>query len=420
MRTLKKVIFLFIVFSLFLPSLYSSNFKNSGVESQSFSLQTFVGTFNVTTFVSPDNSYEAIVNAIDSATYEIDLEIYLFSHPYLLDAIHRALQRNNSMVVNIIMDDNPIGASGYNRYIAYNLTSSGYPNVNIFWASSTFTFTHAKFCIIDREIVIVESANWAKSSIPLEGRSGNREWGVIIKDERIADYFLQVFNNDMLIAEPVTKPPTDYIPPTYTFYGSYSPNFESQNFVEYMRITPVLSPDTSRDAILNLINSANESIEIQQMYIYSDDAVISEFINAILDAKNRGVSVRVILDDRTDKNNQTAELLSSYGIEVAFSSSEFDTMHNKGIIVDGKVVLVSSINWSSNSVENNREAGVIIYNEDVASYFLEVFNYDWSKAEPYSYEGEGGTEGSIWDYLIYIAVALILAVVALVKKLLKK
>ncbi|MHA1860380.1 MAG: phospholipase D-like domain-containing protein [Candidatus Asgardarchaeia archaeon] len=420
MRNLKKVILLFIVFSLFLPSLSTSNIRSSRVESQTFSLETFSGTFNVTAFVSPDNSYEVIVNAIDSATCEIDLEIYLFSHPYLLDAINRALQRNNSMMVNIIMDGAPLGyySAKYNRYVAYNLTSSGYPNVNISWASSTFTFTHAKFCIIDREIVIVESANWAKSSIPLEGKSGNREWGVIIKDDEVVDYFLQVFYNDMTIAEPVTEPPTDYKEPSYTFYGSYSPNFESQNFVGYMRITPVFSPDTSRDAILNLIDSANESIEIQEMYIYSEDAVISEFIDAIVDAKSRGVSVRVILGDRSDENNQTAELLSSYGIEVAFSSSEFDTMHNKGIIVDGKVVLISSINWSGNSVENNREAGVIIYNEDVASYFLEVFNYDWSKAEPHSYEE--GTEGSIWDYMIYLAVALIFAIIALMKKFFKK
>ena len=35
-------------------------------------------------------------------------------------------------------------------------------------------------------------------------------------------------------------------------------------------------------------------------------------------------------------------------------------MHNKGIVVDSKTVLVSSQNWSSAGVLQNRDAGVII------------------------------------------------------------
>ncbi|MFW9976280.1 MAG: phospholipase D-like domain-containing protein, partial [Candidatus Thorarchaeota archaeon] len=59
----------------------------------------------------------------------------------------------------------------------------------------------------------------------------------------------------------------------------------------------------------------------------------------------------------------------------------FTANHNKGIIVDGRIVLISSINYSDNSIEDNREAGVIIENEEIAQWYLEVFDYDWSIAD---------------------------------------
>ena len=55
-----------------------------------------------------------------------------------------------------------------------------------------------------------------------------------------------------------------------------------------------------------------------------------------------------------------------------------EKIHNKGVIVDGERVLVSSINWNSNSPNFNREAGVIIDHPGVARYFLEVFDDDWN------------------------------------------
>ena len=43
-------------------------------------------------------------------------------------------------------------------------------------------------------------------------------------------------------------------------------------------------------------------------------------------------------------------------------------------------MLVSSINWNSNSPQFNREAGVIIDHPGVAQYFRAVFEDDWNPA----------------------------------------
>lgn len=57
-------------------------------------------------------------------------------------------------------------------------------------------------------------------------------------------------------------------------------------------------------------------------------------------------------------------------------------MHNKGVIVDGDAVLISSVNWNENSPSFNREAGVIIESTDAGAYFSDVFTADWEDAGP--------------------------------------
>ena len=59
-----------------------------------------------------------------------------------------------------------------------------------------------------------------------------------------------------------------------------------------------------------------------------------------------------------------------------------EKVHNKGVIVDGNAVLISSVNWNENSPSFNREAGVIIESPDAGTYFSDVFTADWEDAGP--------------------------------------
>ena len=62
--------------------------------------------------------------------------------------------------------------------------------------------------------------------------------------------------------------------------------------------------------------------------------------------------------------------------------SYFSNVHNKGLIVDNKSVLISSVNWNENSVTRNREVGIIIEDCEVAQYYTNVFFYDWNLSPP--------------------------------------
>ena len=197
------------------------------------------------------------------------------------------------------------------------------------------------------------------------------------------------------------------------YKGSYEPQFESKTFRGNFSATPVFSPDTSEEVICDMIESANESIYIEQLYIYRDwGSKISPFVERLINKSKQGVDIKVILnynpyyEATNEKCNHTRQYFEEHGIEVKFvftNWSYFTNVHNKGMIVDNKSVLISSINWNENSVTRNREAGIIIENEAVARYYAEVFFYDWNLSSP---QPQNQEEGASVEYknTIYIAV----------------
>ncbi|HKZ39337.1 MAG TPA: phospholipase D-like domain-containing protein, partial [Candidatus Hodarchaeales archaeon] len=68
---------------------------------------------------------------------------------------------------------------------------------------------------------------------------------------------------------------------------------------------------------------------------------------------------------------------------------------NKLVIIDGKVVLISSINFSQKAFTENREAGIIVQSTPVANYYASIFNADWIDGEiPPSYPSTDVSQSS--------------------------
>ena len=368
-----------------------------------FSLMNFTFNGNITTFVSPDCSFDVLVEEIDEARESIYLNIYEFTNPQLSVHLISALERNIS--VKLLLEGEPAGGmTDGEKWIVQQIDKNGGEvrfmvhdeEEKIF---KRYRFDHAKYVIIDNESVIITSANWAITGIPQNPTFGNREWGSVIENGSIARYFLNVFEEDWNPKMPDSveyndfyAPPTDYSPDWNTQNGNYHPFIEPKKFEGKFIITPILSPDSSEKAIHRLLSSANESIFIQQLYIYrnwSDGE--SPFIKDLINASKKGVSVKVILnwnpnyDYTNNKNMETYLYLKENDIEVKFIYSNwsyFNNIHNKGMIIDGEKVLISSINWNENSVRNNREVGVIIKNDSIARYYRSAFLYDLSLEEP--------------------------------------
>ncbi|MEM4360172.1 MAG: phospholipase D-like domain-containing protein [Candidatus Bilamarchaeaceae archaeon] len=135
----------------------------------------------------------------------------------------------------------------------------------------------------------------------------------------------------------------------------------------------VVSPENGRE-ILDFIDGARQSLDVEVYFISS-----TEVTNALIEAKRRGVDVRVIVDrgPYKEENTWVLERLSAAGIPVKFGVG-YKTYHTKFIIRDGTDVLVGSHNLSHSALYQNREVSLILRNT-LADEFMKIFEEDWQE-----------------------------------------
>lgn len=135
-------------------------------------------------------------------------------------------------------------------------------------------------------------------------------------------------------------------------------------------------------AVLDLINAATNSIEFVQLEMH-DDRAVQAIEAALAAAVKRGVRVRGLLDDGVDFNAAAVERLLALGAEAKLDTPVKMT-HSKLAIVDGRIVLLGSTNWTGNSMGNNNESNVRLDDPVLAAYFGRYVAALWadSAAEP--------------------------------------
>jgi len=376
------------MFSGFIPFLVSPVASLDAPQNEfvpaAFTWQTFNKDMNVTTFVSPDGSRDQLWHFLNSAEESIYVEIFGINSPYILELIHELHDTKPTLEMKFLIGWNSLGYYGVNDYVANNLTLLGYP---VKWTSdSEFRYAHQKFVIVDNETTIIQSGNWAKTSFPEDGLDANREWSIAMTDNDVTDYYRSVFDYDW--GNGVDYDAGTHGTGTALTYSQSSSTYPRPfatpgYFSGPMNVTPILSPETSLQGILYCINAAQVTLDIQIPYFtnWNETGSVETILDAIIAAKNRDVTVRVITDEAYDYE-EVAHLLSEHNIPVVWQDTRwFAANHNKGIITDGRIVLISSINYSDNSIENNREAGVIIEHEGIAQWYQEVFDFDWGLAD---------------------------------------
>ena len=362
-----------------------------------FESATFTGV-DGEAFVSPDCSLEVFLSVVDNAREELLVNVYEFTSPDMAASLCRAHGRGVN--VTVLLEAGPVGGlTNEEQEISQNFEMCGIP---VFWMGTNgsshapYRFDHAKYLVADKRSVLITSENFKSSGFPQKGISGNRGWGVHLVDKGVAGYFREVFLSDlrgpgiMRSTSPAKGGSTE--DPTSSYTTEFSPTFFSDAV-----ITPVISPDTSHLIVL-LLSNAHTTIEIEQAYIsnWTNDRE-NPYLEAALNASRRGVRVRVLLDstwfnvEEEDDNDEIVARINEIAeredlpLEARCAASGqggIVKIHNKGVIVDGSEVLLSSINWNENSPGFNREVGVIITDEEAANYFKSAFEKDWTKADP--------------------------------------
>lgn len=137
--------------------------------------------------------------------------------------------------------------------------------------------------------------------------------------------------------------------------------------------------ETSFKLFGDYLYSAKTSLDICVYTITS--SVLCEII---LDIHKSGIPVRIILDDESD--NFKGSLLKKFrenGIKLRTDKSSF-LMHHKFVIIDKKIIMNGSFNWTRNAITANNENVLITNNPEVVRPYMEEFEKLWRYFEPNS------------------------------------
>ena len=292
------------------------------------------GTLTLSTL--PDNGENAIYNFVNSATSSVDVTIYELKDQTLENDL--VAREKAGVNVRVIMDQ---AQKSYNTG-AYNVLTAG--GVAVVWSSTAFTYTHQKTFTVDNDESYISSGNFDTTYY-----ATSRDFGVYDTDASDVAAIVAVFNADYA-------------------HTSITPS-DGDDLV--------WSPTDSQTQLLNLINGAQHSLDIEQEE-FSDTTLV----NAIVADENRGVAVRVVVEDPSDYSSELNEVTSAGGQVTGYSSSTGFYIHAKTVIADDGYstakAFVGSENFSSNSLNDNRELGLITTNSGVVSGLESAFSGDFS------------------------------------------
>ncbi len=266
-------------------------------------------------YVLPDDGAAPLIEELDAARSSISIEIYLLTDDDVLAALFHA--RDRGVTVRVLLEKDPYGGSNQQPQVFDTLTEGG---IQVRWNTAAQRFSHVKLIVIDRRVALVMNLNLTYSAL-----TKNRELAVITTDPDLVDHASRIFENDWQSKE-------GEIPGPLT-----------------------LSPDTSRTAIIGLIQSAQSTLDI-----YAEVITDPGFISAVQAAIDRGVRVRIIMTQGYGQHmlDEPVGELVRYGAELHTLASPY--IHAKLIMVDGKQAFIGSQNYTSTSMDLNREVGVII------------------------------------------------------------
>lgn len=132
-------------------------------------------------------------------------------------------------------------------------------------------------------------------------------------------------------------------------------------------------------AVVDALNAARKTVLVQAYSFTS-----APIAKALVEAKRRGVDVRVILDKSQRTERYTgATFLADAGVPVSIDAAH-KIAHNKVMVIDGQTVITGSFNFTKAAESGNAEnVLLILHAPELASRYTENWKEHLVHAEPY-------------------------------------
>ncbi|MFH0975306.1 MAG: phospholipase D-like domain-containing protein [Spirochaetota bacterium] len=214
---------------------------------------------------------------------------------------------------------------------------------------------HNKFAVIDGRIVWTGSYNLTYND---EYKNNNN--AIEINSPDVANIYLNEFN-EMFVNK---------IFGNKREYGVF-PSFRNKYYVKinHTDINVYFSPDDNIERIiLERLKKAKESVYFMAFSFTSD-----KIADAMIALKKSGIKVSGIIE-KIGSNTRDSEYikLQLEGINVKLDKNKY-RMHHKVIIIDKKLLITGSYNFSRNANEKNDENIIILNNKDIINLYIVEF-----------------------------------------------
>lgn len=375
----------------------------------------------LTVCVSPEAGWSELETFLAGTTATLTVAMYQFTAPHIFKAVEQAVApagRKFELVLHPVpekpaktgvkahdLDEEtavltPLETAMKARFeFAWaTLISKAHPKG--LWASAY----HIKVAVRDSNAVWLSSGNWQSSNQPdihlfaaqpddpPTGfqRKYNRDYHAIISNQTLASIYEFYIKRDFELASAESVDASSFAAPDLFVPEDEAEEpvvFSAPRFFEPLQldrvvsVQPLLTPDNYAEHALALINSAETSVWFQNQYINfrgtPDD--FNEFrllIDALKDKVDKGLEVRIICRDMMKQ--ESLDVLIALGFPKEIFRFQ-PACHNKTIIVDKRVVMFGSHNWSNEGVKSNRDASLIFDDAEIASYLADVYDYDWGR-----------------------------------------
>jgi len=385
-------------------------------------------------YVSPEHSFEGVRDFLRSATRSIEIEIYLITHPLVVDELIAAMERG--VAVTVLLDGEVFGAFGGTYDTVRGLMSriSEHPSGRgrvYFWRNGDdprhlgpdgdipdrYNHVHQKFVLVDRERLLVGSDNFTQSSLPaddkINGTGGSRGVFLVTDAECVVERAIRIWEADFDpdhhrdVRRHFQNPRLEESLPSLSGdrYGYTA--LHPAPFVSRERASFELSqsPDNSMRpdrGYLGLVAraGAGDWIFVEQQYErphwgYGREQRPNPRVEAYLEAARRGARVRIILSGNrpSAKSEATGAIIAAAaaeGLDIKLlpgwlprGRSRREPIHNKMLLArlgEERWSHVGSANGSETASLFNRELGLSVSSEGLHEYLLDVFRADWSQA----------------------------------------
>jgi len=215
---------------------------------------------------------------------------------------------------------------------------------------------HNKFWVFDDQTVWTGSTN-----ITVNGNFRNNNNVIVIHSPEVATMFEREFQ-EMWAGQ----------------FGPTSPSTVDLQSTVVAR-TPVqvlfAAEDKAISHLVPLVESAQESIRIMA-FSFTHDALGE----AMLQRAQDGVDVKGIFETRGSET-EYSELTILYCAKVPVrQDGNPGTFHHKVIVIDDKILITGSLNFSNNADESNDENVVVIESKTISDKYLQEFERRWVEA----------------------------------------